>query len=576
MAKFFPSTPDPTAPHGELVFRAQLEAALTDIDVEVYCGLTFSVPQRATTREIDFLVVDDHRGILSIEVKGGPYGFDAVSGRWGWFRHNGFSSDSKGAYEQSLSATHTLMRVLCKRFAWTDNDPRIRFRALVGLPESDPVAFPSGMGEDDFLCARIAMDPAKLRDALETQFAALSKRFADLTAGHANTVAAVRRAWLRPHAVPRIRIVAEIERDRSLESDLVSPAIHVIDAARDHARVLLEGAAGTGKTFAAVRRALRERARLTALHPSRAPRVLVTCYNRFLAESIARKMLPNEAHITCVHFHQLAEDTLRATKHWPTLDALEGTARFDAMEAQLTALVQTGAGALPKFDAVVIDEAQDFKPAWIDCVLDGFLAEDGTACAFRDSAQGIYDHEDPAHLRRRFGEPFLLTRNLRNSRNIASFLDRFGLTQTSEDALPHESREGRVPRVEQYPTGDEGTRKQLQLLDQFLTELLSSEDVRPRDIVLLSPFRRERTCLAGLKSLCGMELMRASEYPLDRDPDEFLRYETLHTFKGAESAVVILHDVQGTGVNVSPRALYTACSRATNALYVLHREDARV
>ena len=318
MTKFYPSTPDPMTPHGELVFRAQLEAALEGLDYEVYCGLTFAVPPKSGTREIDFLIVDDARGVLSIEVKGGAYGFDSTTGRWGWFRQPRFSGDGQGAMVQSLSATHALMRALCKRFAWTEGEPRIRFRAFVGLPEADLTVIPSGFTENDFVCARTAMDPAKLCVWVDEELAKLALRFTDLTLGHANTVAAVRRVWLRPHAVPRIRIVAEIERDRTLEENLVSPALHVIDAARNQPRVLVEGSAGTGKTFAAVRRALRERARLQGIL-TRAPRVLVTCYNKFLAEHIARRMLPNESCIECVHFHQLAEETLQATPLWSRL-----------------------------------------------------------------------------------------------------------------------------------------------------------------------------------------------------------------------------------------------------------------
>ncbi len=571
MTKFYPSTPDPMTPHGELVFRAQLEAALEGLDYEVYCGLTFAVPPKSGTREIDFLIVDDARGMLSIEVKGGAYGFDSTTGRWGWFRQPRFSGDGQGAMVQSLSATYALMRALCKRFAWTEGEPRIRFRAFVGLPEADLTVIPSGFTENEFVCARTAMDPAKLCVWVDEELAKLARRFPDLTLGHANTVAAVRRVWLRPHAVPRIRIVAEIERDRTLEENLVSPALHVIDAARNHPRVLVEGSAGTGKTFAAVRRALRERARLQGIL-TRAPRVLVTCYNKFLAEHIARRMLPNEPCIECVHFHQLAEETLQATPLWSSVEALDGNARYDAIESTLAAHVKSG-GQVPQFDAIVIDEAQDFKPEWIDCLLDGFLAPDGTACAFRDSAQGIYQHEKPEHLLQRFSTPLLLSRNLRNTRNIAQFLYRFGVSAVDDDALPHESREGREPRVLTYPVGEQSTARELQHIDQLLVELLESEDVRLRDIVLLSPFRRDRTCLANITSLSGMELMRASEYPLDRDPDEYLRYETLHTFKGTESPVVILHDVHGDGPNVSPRALYTACSRATTALFVLHRDD---
>ena len=573
VARFFPSTPDATRPPGEKLFREQLERALEGVDYDVYCTFLFS-KKKGGTRELDFIILDRRRGLLCIEVKGGPYGLDAATGKWGWFLANGFSADGDGssAFEQCVTASHELKKAVCRRFQWREKEPPFRFSSCVALPATDFDTPPREADASVYALSPTCNDPAALRAWIDARLHDLRTRFPALDEGHADVIEVMERGWLRPNCVPRLRLPVEVERDRTLEPYLVSPAIHAIDAAAEMRRVHVEGGAGTGKTFAAVRRALRERARLLDAGV-REPRVLVTCYNEYLAEVIAERMLLSEPYIEVRTFHSLAESLLRGAGIAVPAPEARDQAYYSSLESAFAA--RANAGALPRFDAIVIDEAQDFLPQWLDTLCDALLAPDGSLCAFHDSSQVLYEGRDAGYLRRKLGTPLVLTRNLRNTQQIARFLQRFGFDRNHPDALPDESRSGPEPVVRTYAAGADEATAQLATMDEILTNLLSNEELRPREIVLLSPFQRANTCLSGIRELCGMRLARAKEYPAGADPDEFLRYETLHSFKGAESAAVILHDVRPSSRNISVRAeaLYTACSRATHALYVLHRDD---
>ena len=109
-----------------------------------------------------------------------------------------------------------------------------------------------------------------------------------------------------------------------------------------------------------------------------------------------------------------------------------------------------------------------------------------------------------------------------------------------------------------------------------MRHLVEAEDVRPDDIVLISPFRHERTSLASITEIADLPLLsleQAARRTAEHGP--CLRRETLHRFKGLEVPVVILHDVAGSGPNVEFEAILTACSRAQHALYIVRSDDYR-
>ena len=111
-------------------------------------------------------------------------------------------------------------------------------------------------------------------------------------------------------------------------------------------------------------------------------------------------------------------------------------------------------------------------------------------------------------------------------------------------------------------------------VSRIVRHLVDAEGVRLEDIILLSPFRRDRGCLAGVELVRGIPLVPLGEsFTRDESEPPCLRWETLHRFKGLEAPAVILHDVRGSAENVSYEAMLAACSRAKHALYILRSTD---
>src|SRR5439155_989439 len=112
--------------------------------------------------------------------------------------------------------------------------------------------------------------------------------------------------------------------------------------------------------------------------------------------------------------------------------------------------------------------------------------------------------------------------------------------------------------------------EQVQLLEGCLHELLADKDLLPEQILLLSPYRRENTCLAGRDNLVGRQLIDFGRRQTVRGDSGVLFYETVPSFKGCETECVLLHDVAGSGPAVDLQSLYVACSRPRVALHVFH------
>ncbi len=125
--------------------------------------------------------------------------------------------------------------------------------------------------------------------------------------------------------------------------------------------------------------------------------------------------------------------------------------------------------------------------------------------------------------------------------------------------------EGVEPRVQTYADPAE----QVPLIERLVKDLVDDHGLRPRQIVLLSPFAKANTCLAAATHVAGLQLVDYAKRYTDVRP-RVLFHETIASFKGCEADVVILHDVHGTGRNVGLEDLYVACSRARAGLFVFH------
>jgi hypothetical protein len=105
------------------------------------------------------------------------------------------------------------------------------------------------------------------------------------------------------------------------------------------------------------------------------------------------------------------------------------------------------------------------------------------------------------------------------------------------------------------------------LLRQVLHRLIVEEGVPAGDIVLLTPKSRQRSQLWGLGPLGNFRL---TDQWTDASGEVFCT--TVHKFKGLESPVVILAEIDGDQIWNLNTILYVGCSRACNHLVLLVAE----
>jgi hypothetical protein len=161
----------------------------------------------------------------------------------------------------------------------------------------------------------------------------------------------------------------------------------------------IRSAAGSGKSFGLAARA----ARLTAERQH----VLVLTYNTTLANYLrtlvsarCKEEGANPSLVTCVAFHpfcrRLVEDAEQAG--YPTVEPPD-MEWFDVLVAR--AVEACEAGYEHRFDAVLVDEGQDFTLDWWNFLRAHVVRPDGEMLLVADPTQDVYDQQawtDEAHM----------------------------------------------------------------------------------------------------------------------------------------------------------------------------------
>lgn len=186
---------------------------------------------------------------------------------------------------------------------------------------------------------------------------------------------------------------------------------------------VLYGVAGSGKTVI-----LLSRARVVAEDPSK--RILLLCYNKSLA-SYFRSALADIPQVTALHFHG-----------WGS----QSKVSFDPDEEEegyglrFLKRLQDGGGDGGSYDAVLIDESQDFARSWFECAkaalkdpIDGDLVivGDGNQSLYRRRKFTWRDAGIEA-IGRTINLAFDLNRNYRNTREILKWALPFATNRTSQ------------------------------------------------------------------------------------------------------------------------------------------------
>ena len=348
------------------------------------------------------------------------------------------------------------------------------------------------------------------------------------------------------------------EQDRSftrLSAELVD---RIGDIEMSPLRLRVKGVAGCGKTGIATHYYTR------AAESGKRP--LMLCFNRSLRENLNEKVSDDGLVQTwygfCVRFLEDRGDTLdfnRVRDHLRNQDTFWSEVEDRVKERA----IEDGVPESWRFDRLIIDEAQDFKPEWFE-ILDLFLKEEHDFLWLEDSDQNIRQTEP----RDKAGVVGLRARrNYRSPEAIARFMETVLPSFDFECASPVAGFD-----VQVWPYDDPAD--QTKLAAARVTELRRL-GFRPEDITLLTMRGVGRSAVGGSsRRLGGYALSQFQGYDRSGNQkmsDGQILFDSIHRFKGQQAPAVILCDVDPDPGRMEDwrRRLYCGMTRATVHLELL-------
>ena len=539
-----PDTPDSERRMYEL-FRDKLPGAWKAIH-----GQRFLLPAKHRTREgeLDFLLLDPARGALGLEVKGGLVERHA-DGTWTTVDRHGVRHDIKDPGKQASAAVHAIRKYMEDAPDFGRKGYWCRFEWGVVLPD---IVSPPDMGPE--LPRAIVLDSTDLADPGRAVDRMFSHRAPD-SAKRAPS-GEIARAFVRV-LCERHPFASWLARQFDEESEqflrLTERQKDLLDNLAEHSRAAIKGAAGTGKTVLAM-----EKARRMALAGKR---VLLLCFNRPLAAHLAREadgaFAIETFHVFCRRLAQRAE--LPFTP--PT--GGDKARRFWEKEAPMRLLEALERLPDERYDAVVVDEAQDFLPDWWPC-LDEALADGrkGTLYAFYDPNQNIHGGGPPEALE---VLPVRLSHNCRNTTRIAEYAAR--LVGGEAVVWPGAPKGAKVEKITCRSDAEVA-----QKVGERIEQLVDKGRIGPDRIAIISTRTRKNSPFAEHRP-AGRFALRNLDDSGSGSAGSVV-FDTLHRFKGLECDVVILLDLPGGDPPITDRHRHIAASRARHLLVVIRLQPA--
>jgi hypothetical protein len=307
--------------------------------------------------------------------------------------------------------------------------------------------------------------------------------------------------------------------------------------------------------------------------------VLVVSYNITLLNYLrdtAKRFGADVNQITWLHFHYWCKRTMEtgdcAAEYkalWPKSDA-SSVLREGLPSATIAAIHRgTLADQIPRYDAILVDEGQDFLPAWWDA-LRLVLRDQGEALLVVDASQDIYDAarswDESTTIRAGFsGRPAVLRTSYRLPIRLAELARSF-----AEEYLPATARVLPEPDATQQLTLDVQLRwrqvDEARVPEVVVEELLALDGVPYADRV----FVVDRTEVGRAVSMMLRQLRINVIGTFDPDwktqrrqklyffkGSEKIKGTTIDSFKGWEGRAIVVC-LSG---RASPQLTYTALTR---------------
>ncbi|CAN5309805.1 ATP-binding domain-containing protein [soil metagenome] len=489
--------------------------------------------------EADFVLAHPDLGMLVLEVKGGQVSCDAVNGKWHSTDRSGDRFTIKNPVQQAMTSKHRLLDILRGTTGWKGRYITARHavvfpdcvRPMEDLAPDMPAWLFAGIGEMSSLGLWV-------EERLEQHFPAEISQPDEL---NDDGLELLTNLFVRSFQLHRPMVATLLSDDEAIRV-LTDQQSMILDILESRTRLAIPGSAGTGKTSLAI-----EKVRRLA---AEGRKTLLTCYNKPLALQLERE-LAGVSNVKVNSFHSLCIEIAARSETLESRIASQGSAFFDR---DLPNALLRGLHKSPsdKFDAVVIDEGQDFLESWMPAV-EALLKDKEKSQLFVvfDDNQRVYSkaHSLAGSIPT---SGVRLTRILRNGRTIVEAIARLipkPYRADGPDGMP-------VAWIEEAGAID-ATSVVFQL-----DKLIDEEHIGTRQIAVIVPDQRYLDKIVNSGCIGNYRVVDA-----EATPGSLIVCDTVRRFKGLERPVVILVDPER--MMQEPAALYVGLTRARLVLILL-------
>jgi hypothetical protein len=495
--------------------------------------------------ESDFVVLDPNRGILVVEVKGGSVLYDPQRGWHGESRSGPFPITDP--FEQGRKGKFAVLHELQENKRWP------RPKIVLG----HAAFFPDITGKDQFV-QRPDVVRAIVGDRTDIHSLDLWIRgvFAwwrgdgnQLRALGADGLSLAEEVFCsRIEVRPLLSQILAVEEEHRIE--LTEQQSRILEVLAFKHRAVVQGGAGTGKTVIA--------AELARRCTSADLRTAVLCYNAPLASVLQRSLAGTGALV--LDYHAFCHWAVREAEREHSVDMLALAEREFPGEGFFTvqlpfALLTASEYVTTRFDAIIVDEGQDFsKDYWMSIRM--FLKDEaqGYLHIFADDNQLLYQDTTDYPMDYHFSP---LRQNCRNTDAIHDlaycYYDHD--ESTSPPGIP-----GHPIEVLMHPSI--GT--QACGIARAVQTLIRNHGLRRSDIAVLTPSLSKNAYADALAQFAQFEIGDA-----ESADSNLVRLDTVKRFKGLEAQLVFLWDPIELESEVGRELLYVGFSRAKSRLIVV-------
>jgi len=585
---FLPDSPHDNSSHSELEVFQALQASLGP-GWTVFSSVNWTHRNskgKYRDGEADFILFHPSFGLLVLEVKGGGIEFDPVRGHW-FTVPVGKEREklNRSPFTQARSNLYSVIKILRRRtgehnlpFSWGYGVVFPNIVDLTGLENQHPQA-PQGItacaNDLSFLgewCEQLARGWMKHEpDYFEDMGAHRSMLVRDESTPMDSVVSFLRETLSPKVSLPTSFSLREgIAHEREEIIQLSTAQCKVLSPLQRNRRLAVRGGAGTGKTLLALHKAL-------SFARQGVP-TLLTCFNRVLAESmlsIAKVALKASKDEWVLESDYLKVQTL---PDYAAGIVLGSAGKAEEQDAEFwRTLPETFAAWCDQNDlppelalgAVMLDEGQDFGSAWWQ-VIPRLLEnpEEDYLWVFFDNNQAIYASGlgEDARVFLPGAAEVDLNENFRNTREIHAAFQKYNLGEEQHALGPA----GRVPECVELgveagnapATEGEGAGRVLNAVGQVVQRLVEQDGIAPEKIAVLTPSRSASALF--VEELGGCPTQTSGKIQAGR-----VVVETIHSFKGQESQVVVLAEMDLAPEDLADRLRYVAMSRAVHHLVLV-------